>query len=186
METESSPPDASSSDSIVSLADAAEQGQASLQEKIAKLKEQSAQLDEAAETLHTTYDSNVSFPHPSSASPKIEDTSTDATSVEGESVEKNNEGNNEGNNERNNEESTKETSSFAGAENFFSLPPTQSADTTSLPTTTEAAGETTTPTPLSESSSVAPFAETATPSFTPSSPSPPPSPFSPSSEDDKG
>ena len=41
----------SSSDEIVSLADAAEQGHASLQEKIAKLKEQSARLDEASEEM---------------------------------------------------------------------------------------------------------------------------------------
>ena len=41
----------SSSDEIISLADAAEQGHASLQEKIAKLKEQSARLDEAAEEM---------------------------------------------------------------------------------------------------------------------------------------
>ncbi len=43
-------------DGMVSLADAAEQGQASLQEKIAKLKEQSEKLDEVAETPYSPFE----------------------------------------------------------------------------------------------------------------------------------
>ena len=43
-------------DGMVSLADAAEQGQASLQEKIAKLKEQSEKLDEVTETVYSPFE----------------------------------------------------------------------------------------------------------------------------------
>ena len=110
-----------SDDGIVSLADAAEQGQASLQEKIAKLREQSAKLDEAAGEAHSPFETDTSSSSSSYSSSSFAPSpsfSEDSTSAQ-EATQKAEQGAEEQVAEQ---EAEKTASGLAGAENFFPSP----------------------------------------------------------------